>query len=117
MDPIFRWNGAYFGFVLTGSLFDRKARYLAWISDGVVWNADGTYLGQLYERGYVLVKTTKPPLPPQTPRSSPLEPSLPSPWPDRPPRTPLLAFEDALEVFADSELNTGARVVRGRPTL
>jgi hypothetical protein len=100
--PIFRWTGSYFGFVINGNLFDAQARYLGWVSNGLVWHAGGAYLGQLYEGCYVLVSTSKPPPGSQAPRSAPPQPSVPSPWPDRSPRTQLVAFDDALKAFPDA---------------
>lgn len=102
MYPIYRWSGAYFGFVINGNLFDAKARYLGWVTNGLVWHADGTYLGQLYDGSYVLANNSRSPPAPQAPHSAPPQPAVPSPWSDRAPRTLLLAFDDALEAFSDA---------------
>ena len=45
VDPIFRWNGEYFGFVHRWRLFDSRSYYLGWVDEGEVWRRDGTFLG------------------------------------------------------------------------
>lgn len=102
MYPVYRWNGSYFGFVINGYLFDRKAHYLGWVTDGIAWKADGTYLGDVHPGGYVLRNTAKRLPAPQTPRSFPPQPSVPSPWSDRPPKSPLAGFLDGLAAFPDT---------------
>jgi hypothetical protein len=54
VDPIFRWNGEYFGFVHRWRLFDSRSYYLGWVDEDEVWRRDGTYLGELVDGCYVL---------------------------------------------------------------
>ncbi len=54
MDPIFRCNGEYFGFLHTWRLFDSRGYYLGWVDEGEVWGADGAFLGELVNGCYVL---------------------------------------------------------------
>jgi len=43
-EPIYRWNGEYFGFIYNDRLFDKKSNYLGWIDGNEVWRKNGTYL-------------------------------------------------------------------------
>ncbi len=92
MDPIFRRNGEYFGFVHYWPLFDARGYYLGWVDEGEVWRRDGAFLGELVDGCYVLrrkeaVRTQRVPLDP------------PSPWAPRPFGRPRGCWVDALDEF------------------
>jgi len=57
-NPIYRWNGRYFGFVSGDSLFDANGTYIGCIDGATVRKADGSYLGELKEGEYVLRSTS-----------------------------------------------------------
>ena len=59
-EHVYRWNGEYFGFILRGRFYRSDAEYLGWIeSDGDVWRANGSYLGELVDGSYVLRLTSR----------------------------------------------------------
>ncbi len=99
MDPIFRWNGEYFGFVHTWRLFDSRGYYLGWVDEGEVWRRDGAFLVELVDGCYVLlrrkeaVRTQRVPLDPPPPTAPP------SPWAPQPFRQPRAGWADALDEF------------------
>jgi len=98
VDPIFRYNGEYFGFVHAWRLFDSRGYYLGWVDEAEVWRGDGTFLGELVDGCYVLrrkgvVRT------PRVPPDPPSPPVPPSPWAPRPFRQPRAGWEDALDEF------------------
>jgi hypothetical protein len=56
-QPIFRWNGQYFGFMSNGYLMDASGAYRGWIeNDGTVWGPSGKFLGDLVGGEYVLLQ-------------------------------------------------------------
>jgi hypothetical protein len=56
-QPIFRWNGQYFGFMSNGYLMDSSGTYRGWIEhDGTVWGPNGNFLGELVGGEYVLLQ-------------------------------------------------------------
>ena len=96
--PLFRWSGAYFGFLLSGWLFDAYGRYLGWYDErGAVWARDGTYLGEIVEASYVLRRLTVSPPVRRTPKVPPVSPPLPSAPANRVPRVTLSRWADALD--------------------
>jgi hypothetical protein len=96
--PLFRWSGAYFGFLLSGWLFDAYGRYLGWYDErGAVWARDGTYLGEIVEASYVLRRLTVSPPVRRTPKVPPVSPPLPSAPANRVPRVTLSGWADALD--------------------
>jgi len=66
---VFKWNGQYVGFIHNGNLLDLNSRYLGWMEEeGQVWNANGSYLGQVIEGSYILRNATMfPPMPQMQP--------------------------------------------------
>lgn len=100
--PIFRWSGAYFGFLRNGNLFDATGTYKGWLTDeGAVWRADGRFLGELVDDHYILRRQSMiepirrvPKVPPV--RRVPRVPAIP-----RVPRIPRLGWVDALDFFED----------------
>jgi len=101
MTPIFRWSGAYFGFLTnTGFLFDANGVYIGWVSKDQVWAVDGSYLGELVDTHYILRDTDLPEPAPKTPPDEPTTyinlPARPS---DRAAYRPRSDYSDALERF------------------
>src|SRR5437763_5784209 len=86
-QPIFRWNGQYFGFVANGYLMDSRGTYRGWIAhDGTVWQSNGKFLGDLVGGEYVLLKqSTKRVSQPK--RFTPTPVALPPKADDRPARS------------------------------
>ena len=55
-QPIFRWNGQYYGFMSNGYLMDSSGTYRGWIEhDGSVWHSSGNFFGDLVGGVYVLI--------------------------------------------------------------
>jgi hypothetical protein len=110
--PVFRWAGAYVGFLADGRLYDGEGAYLGWCeTDGSVWHADGRPLGELVEGCYVLKSLRRCPPVRRTPRVPPLPASAPSPAGSRLPRQPRPGWADALEGLA---VLPAARDLEGR---
>ena len=56
-QPIFRWNGKYYGFMSNGYLLDANGAYRGWIDgNGTVWRSNGEFLGDLVGGEYVLLQ-------------------------------------------------------------
>ncbi|HUU87325.1 MAG TPA: hypothetical protein VMX17_06195 [Candidatus Glassbacteria bacterium] len=99
-QPIFRWNGKYFGFIWKNRLFNDEAKYLAWIDGIEVWKKDGTYLGDLFEDTYILRATKIEKHPPCKPKNNPSEqPTKPKLCPSREPRETRRNYVDALDEY------------------
>lgn len=99
-QPIFRWNGKYFGFIWKNKLFDENGTYLEWIDGEEVWKKNGTYLGDLFEQTYILRATkieNKPACEPKKILSE--EPTKPKLCPSREPRESRKGFVDALDEY------------------
>ncbi|MEK7613802.1 MAG: 4-fold beta flower protein [Patescibacteria group bacterium] len=80
MNPIFRSNGIYIGFISSdGILFSRDGEYLGWVEDDFVWDSKGKFRGQLWNNRYIILnKFAVSPIP-RTPRLAPLNPIIPPP--------------------------------------
>ena len=99
-QPIFRWNGKYFGFIWKNRLFNDEAKYLAWIDGIEVWKKDGTYLGDLFEDTYILRATKIENHPPCKPKNNPSEQTTkPKLCPSREPRETRRNYVDALDEY------------------
>ena len=99
MTPVFKWSGAYFGFIHNENLFHADGAYLGWIEDGQAWASDGTYLGEVVEENYILRRAnTILPLP-KIPRIPPIRPFRPIQEIRRSGRIPKAGWVDALEGF------------------
>ncbi|KON32713.1 MAG: hypothetical protein AC479_06930 [miscellaneous Crenarchaeota group-6 archaeon AD8-1] len=99
-QPIFRWNGKYFGFIWKNRLFNEKGEYIAWVDGEEVWNKDGTYLGDLFEQTYILRPTKIENKPSCIPKEQPSEhPTKPELCPSREPRESRKNYVDALDEF------------------
>ena len=96
--PIYRWDGAYFGFFANTRVFDATGNYLGWVDDrDRVWHADGTYCGEVVDDNYILRPTNRADPPPRLPRVPPVPPLPRLPSVPRLPRLPRLGWQDALE--------------------
>jgi len=96
--PIFKWDGAYFGFVEAARLYNAEAAYLGWIEqDGSVWTGEGAFLGTLVEGNYVMRNLLNFEPVPRIPPPPPIPPAPPMHSPPRMPRTPQTGWADALE--------------------
>ena len=98
-QPIYRWNGEYFGFVYNGRLFDKDSNYLGWIDDNEVWRKDGTYLGELVNGAYVLRRTLMATRAKRAARATPATPATPARRANRAARAPRAGYVDALDEF------------------
>lgn len=96
-QPIFRWNGKYYGYMSNGYLFDAEGTYQAWIDgNGTVWHATGKFLGDLVGGEYVLLQqSTNRAAQPK--RLTPTPVPAPEPLPDRPARGPRAGYVDGLD--------------------
>ena len=98
-QPIFRWNGKYFGFIWQNRLFDEESNYVAWIDGIEVWKKDGTYLGDHFENTYIL-RPTKIEKLPCTPKDNPTEqPTKPKLCTNREPQENKKNYVDALDEY------------------
>jgi hypothetical protein len=99
--PVFRPNGAYWGFVEDDRLYDCHGRQMGWL-DPVpghtpdVFDLDGRFLGELVERRYVLRYALRAEPVHRAPRAPRLHPAPPAEWPDREPHDPPQEWADAL---------------------
>jgi hypothetical protein len=94
--PLFRWTGAYWGFVAADRVYDRHGRHVGWVSGHDVYGLAGGFLGELRDEHYVLRDAI---------RAEPLQraprPAIPYLCPpaaelDRDARDPLDGWVDAL---------------------
>lgn len=96
-QPVFRWNGQYYGFIANGYLMDSSGAYRGWIEhDGTVWQSNGKFLGDLVGGEYVLLhqssrRETKPK------RLTPSPVALPPRPEDRPARSARPGYVDGLD--------------------
>jgi hypothetical protein len=95
-QPVFRWEGNYWGFVAGGQLYDRYGRHVGWLEGSDVYLRRGAFLGELRGSRYVLRdvlraepihRAARPAVPYATP---------PAPPPDRDPRDAMDGWRDAL---------------------
>lgn len=99
-DPIYRWNGRYFGFIHSDRLFDANSKYLGWIDDnGKVWRHGGEYLGELVQDRYILRKTNMMKPMRRVPRTPPIPPIAPMRRMDKLGKMQRLGWVDALDEF------------------
>ena len=96
-QPIYRWNGKYFGFMSNGYLLDANGTYRGWIDgNGTVWQANGKFLGDLVGGEYVLLQqSTKRASQPK--RLSPSPVPLPPRPEDKPARSLRPGYVDGLD--------------------
>ena len=101
LTPLFRWSGAYWGFILGGRLYDRHGHQVGWVEPGPgpggdIYLLSGQFLGELTDEHYVVRRITR-----GTPvhrASRPPTPmtEVPDAPPDRAPRIPGAEWTDAL---------------------
>jgi hypothetical protein len=96
-QPIYRWNGKYYGFMSNGYLLDATGTYRGWIDgNGTVWQANGKFLGDLVGGEYVLLQqSTKRASQPK--RLSPSPVALPPRPEDKPARSLRPGYVDGLD--------------------
>jgi hypothetical protein len=95
--PVFRWCGTYVGFFADGWFFSPTGRYLGWYEANLsVWAADGTPLGTIVDRHYVLRDLRRALPARRTPRVPPLPATPPQAPGARLPRVPRPGWGDAL---------------------
>ena len=96
-QPIYRWNGKYFGFMSNGYLLDAAGTYRGWIDgNGTVWQANGKFLGDLVGGEYVLLQHSMK-RESQPKRLSPSPVMLPPRPEDKPARSPRAGYVDGLD--------------------
>jgi hypothetical protein len=79
MNPIFKSNGIYIGFIFNGVLFSRDGEYWGWVEDNFVWDSRGNFKGQIWNQQYIIFnKFAVSPIP-RMPRPAPPTPVLPLP--------------------------------------
>lgn len=98
-QPIFRWNGDYFGFIASGRLYDKYANYCGWVDYMDFWRRDGAYLGELVDNVYILKRKSMAPRANKPIRPDPPLIVAPPPCPNRMPRSTRVGFKDALDQF------------------
>jgi hypothetical protein len=99
--PIFRWSGAFWGFLEQDRLYDRYGRQTGWVEPVPgrgpdVFDLTGRFLGELFGRHYVMRHALREEPVHRTPRVRTLHPAPPDPAPARDPRTPIEDWTDAL---------------------
>ncbi len=96
-QPIYRWNGQYYGFMADGYLIDAGGTYRGWIDgDGTVWRSNGKFLGDLVGGEYVLLhQSTVRESQPRRLAPSPIV--VPPRAADKPARGPRAGYVDGLD--------------------
>ena len=98
-EPIYRWNGEYFGFLYNGRLFDKHSIYLGWVDENEVWKKDGTYLGEIIDGSYILRRTSIATRAIRAIRATPATPAIPASKANIAARAIRSSYVDALDVF------------------
>jgi hypothetical protein len=98
---IFRWSGPLWGYLEHERLYDRYGRQAGWTEPSPgrmpdVFDLSGRFLGELFDRHYVMRHTLREEPVRRTPRVATTHPAPPDPVPARDPRTPLDDWTDAL---------------------
>lgn len=100
MTPIYRWNGEYFGFISNGRLFNAASEYLGWVTDdGRVWRVDGSFLGDIEDKNYILRRTSMATPAHRARRAIPAIPATPARRANRAARASRAGRVDALNEF------------------
>ncbi len=101
--PLYRWSGEYFGFFRSGCFFRADSEYLGWVSDdGRVWQADGTFLGELVDQNYVLRRRSMAEPARRARRARPARPARPARKANRAGRARRSSWDDALDAFSSA---------------
>jgi len=93
---IFRWDGAYWGFLADDTLYDRHGRHVGWLEKADVFDRSGRFMGELRDGHYVLRDRLRAVPVHRNPRPAVAYPVPPAPVPDRKAREPLDDCTDAL---------------------
>ncbi len=98
-QPIFRWNGRYYGFLANGYLLDSAGTYRGWVDgNGTVWHSNGKFMGDLVGGEYVLLQQSASMQRASQPkRFSPSPVTLPPRPDDKPARAPRAGYVDGLD--------------------
>ncbi len=100
MTPIYRWNGEYFGFIKNGRLFNTASQYLGWVTeDGRVWRKNGTFLGEIETKNYILRRTSMATPATRSTRATPATPATPARRANRAAKASRAGRVDALDEF------------------
>ena len=103
VTPLFRWSGAYWGFILGTRIYDRHGHQVGWVEPGLgpgpgadVFLLSGQFMGELRDEHYVVRMITRAePVPRASRPPAPLA-EVPDAPPDRAPRVPSADCTDAL---------------------
>lgn len=99
-EPIYRWNGQYFGFINNSNFFDANSNYLGWVeNDGSVWNKNGEYLGEIVEENYILVRANRMKPMKRMAKRTPMSPMRPMRRMNRMSKMSKMGWNDALDVY------------------
>lgn len=93
---LFRWSGAYWGFVAADRVYDRYGRHVGWVAGKDVYRLTGGFLGEMRDEHYVLRNVVR--AEPVHRAARPAVPYLcpPAAEPDRDARDALDGWRDAL---------------------
>lgn len=94
--PLFRWGGAYWGFVAADQVYDRYGRHVGWLQGSDVYHRNGRFLGELRDQHYVLRNALRAEPIHLAPRPAVDYPTPSAPLPDRAERDPIDGWSDAL---------------------
>lgn len=96
MTPLFRWNGAFWGFLQDGFIFDLHRNYYGWVdNEQRAWRKDGEYFGELLDGCYILRKNSSGSWEPVRTKIPPI-PKRGVHYEDRPYRLPREGWTDPL---------------------
>jgi len=82
MQTVFKSNGTYLGFIVSGLLFSRDGEYLGSVETNYVWDKEGRFRGQVWKEKYIIINRFVVPPVPRAPRPIPARPALPPPPPN-----------------------------------
>lgn len=96
--PIYKLSGQYWGFTYNGRLFDKESNYKGWIDDQQrVWNAEGIYVGEIFDDNYILRRRSKMQPMNKIPKIPPIPPVPPIPKMDRIGKFGKMGWDDILD--------------------
>lgn len=100
VQPIYLWDGRYFGFIQDGYFFDREGHYLGWVEKHTeVYRPDGMFFGELVDDSYILKRYDDRQRMPKIPKLAPPKPNVPPPRMDRIGRTSREGWYDVLAQY------------------
>jgi hypothetical protein len=95
-QPLFRWDGKYWGFVADSALYDRYGRQVGWLDGADAYHLNGRFMGELREGRHVLRELMRGEPIHRAPREPVPHSAPPTPAPDRQARELLEGWRDAL---------------------